>query len=113
MSAENKVRVYKTAIRPVLTYAAETRVNITKAKNMMRAVEMKTLRTTKRVSLRDQMRSKLIREDLEIQDIVFTSARRRFYRDHVDRMTEGRWAKSAKDEKPNRRPSGLPRKRRS
>ncbi|GJQ71581.1 hypothetical protein Trydic_g11284 [Trypoxylus dichotomus] len=72
---------------------------------------MKTLRTIKGVNLRDQIRSKLIREDLEIQDIVeFTRVRRRFWRDHVDRMTEGRSAKfvhfAILDEKRNsRRPS--------
>ncbi|GJQ72702.1 hypothetical protein Trydic_g1359 [Trypoxylus dichotomus] len=50
------------------------------------------------------MRSKVIRENLEIQGIVpFTRARRRFWRDHVDKMTEGRWEKWAKDEKPNSR----------
>ncbi|GJQ69010.1 hypothetical protein Trydic_g6183 [Trypoxylus dichotomus] len=37
---------------------------------MMRAAEMKTLRTIKRVSLRDRIRSKVIREDLEIQDSI-------------------------------------------
>ncbi|GJQ64948.1 hypothetical protein Trydic_g7115 [Trypoxylus dichotomus] len=52
MSAEGKVRIYKTAVRPVLTYAMETRVDKAKTKNMRRVPEMKTLRTIKKVSLR-------------------------------------------------------------
>ncbi|GJQ77295.1 hypothetical protein Trydic_g20717 [Trypoxylus dichotomus] len=70
---------------------------------MMRTAEMKTLRTIKGVSLRDQTRSKMI-EDLEIRDIVrFTRTRRRFWRDHVDRMTDGRWTNWVKDGKTNSR----------
>ncbi|GJQ77581.1 hypothetical protein Trydic_g20966 [Trypoxylus dichotomus] len=65
---------------------------------MMRAAEMKTLRAIKGVSLRNQIRSKVIREDLEVQDIVKFTMARRFWRDHVKRMTEGRLAKWAKDE---------------
>ncbi|GJQ72387.1 hypothetical protein Trydic_g3469 [Trypoxylus dichotomus] len=65
MSAGSKVYVYKTAVRPVLTYVAAARADTIKAKNMMRAAEMKILRTIKGVSLMDQIRSKVIREDLE------------------------------------------------
>ncbi|GJQ64826.1 hypothetical protein Trydic_g7003 [Trypoxylus dichotomus] len=63
---------------------------------MTRAAEMKSLRTIKVVNLRDQIRSKVIREDLEIQDGLQR-------RDDVDRLTEDRWAKCANDEKPNPR----------
>ncbi|GJQ66649.1 hypothetical protein Trydic_g4618 [Trypoxylus dichotomus] len=75
---------------------------------MLRAVERKTMRTTKGVSLRDQIGCKVITEDLEIQDIVrFTRARRQFRKHLVDKMTEDHWAKWTKDEKLNsRRPPG-------
>lgn len=113
ISTDSKVRIYKTVVRPILTYAVETRADTAKTKNMMRVAEMKTLRTIKGVSLRDQIRSDAIREDLNIQDVVrFTRSRRRYWRDHVDRMTEDRWAKWAKDGRPNsRRPPGRPPKR--
>lgn len=113
MSTQSKVRIYKTVVRPVLTYATETRAETTRTKSIMRAAEMKTLRTIKGVSLRDQIRSTAIREDLKIQDVVrFTRARRRYWRDHVDRMTDDQWAKWAKNEKPNsKRPPGRPPKR--
>ncbi|XP_045466794.1 uncharacterized protein LOC123675480 [Harmonia axyridis] len=89
MSADSKVRIYKTVVRPILTYAVETRADSTKTKNTMRAAEMIILRTIKGVSLRDQIRSEAISEDLKIQDIIrFTRARRRYRRDHSDRMME-------------------------
>ncbi|GJQ76531.1 hypothetical protein Trydic_g2234 [Trypoxylus dichotomus] len=70
---------------------------------MTRAAEMKTLRAIKGVTLRERIRSKVIREDFEIQDIV------RFTRDNVDKMTKGRWANWVKDKKSNSgRPSGRP-----
>ncbi|GJQ83616.1 hypothetical protein Trydic_g2948 [Trypoxylus dichotomus] len=53
MPAESKVRIYKTAMRPALMYAAETRM-----KNMRRTAEMKTVGTIKEVNLRDQVRRK-------------------------------------------------------
>ncbi|GJQ83541.1 hypothetical protein Trydic_g10893 [Trypoxylus dichotomus] len=37
LSTESKARIYKTVVRPILTYAAETRADTTKVKNMMRA----------------------------------------------------------------------------
>lgn len=48
----------------------ETRADTAKTKNMTRAAEMKTLRTVKGVSLKDQIWSDIIREDLKTQDIV-------------------------------------------
>ncbi|GJQ71053.1 hypothetical protein Trydic_g962 [Trypoxylus dichotomus] len=59
MSTETKVRIYKTVVRPARTYAPETRANTTKAKNVMRAVEMKTLKTIKGMNLREQISSKV------------------------------------------------------
>ena len=44
MSAEAKTRIYKTAVRPVLTYAAETRAETTPTQQILRTTEMKTTR---------------------------------------------------------------------
>lgn len=57
-------------IRPILTYATETRAETSTTKRIMRTTEMKTLRTIKGVSLRDRIRSQDIREELGIQDVV-------------------------------------------
>ncbi|KAL6421250.1 hypothetical protein ACFW04_013665 [Cataglyphis niger] len=56
MSTKNKIRIYKTCIRPILTYAAETRVETSRTKKMMRTTEMRILRAIKGVSLRDILR---------------------------------------------------------
>ncbi|GJQ78692.1 hypothetical protein Trydic_g2731 [Trypoxylus dichotomus] len=74
------------------SHAVETRANTTKMKSMIRTEGMKTLQVIKGVGLK---------EDLEIQDVIrSTRARRRFWMDHVDRMTEDRCAKWANSRRP-------------
>lgn len=46
MKREGKVRIYKTCIRPILTYAAETRADTAKTKSIARTTEMRILRNT-------------------------------------------------------------------
>ncbi|XP_045477896.1 uncharacterized protein LOC123683044 [Harmonia axyridis] len=113
MTAESKVRIYKTVVRPILTYAAETRAETATTKSLLRSTEMRILRTIEGVTLRDQIRSSVIRDELKVQDVVrFVRSRRRNWRDHVDRMGTDRLAKWAKNERPNtRRPPGRPPKR--
>ncbi|XP_072764658.1 uncharacterized protein [Anoplolepis gracilipes] len=113
MTTKSKIRIYKTCIRPVLTYAAETRAETSKTKRMMRTTEMRILRTIKGVSLRDRIRSSDIRREFELQDVVrWTRARRRFWRDHVDRMRPEQLPNWAKIQKLNtRRAVGRPPKR--
>jgi hypothetical protein len=41
---EAKVRIYKSIVGPILTYAAETRTDTTKTTQMLEVTEMKTLR---------------------------------------------------------------------
>jgi hypothetical protein len=41
MSTESKIRIYKTCMRPILTYAAETRAEISKTKQLLRSAEMR------------------------------------------------------------------------
>lgn len=48
MSTEGKIRIYKACVRPVLTYAAETRAETSQTTRMMRTTEMKVLRTITR-----------------------------------------------------------------
>lgn len=113
MTTNSKVRIYKTCVRPVLTYAAETRAETSKTKQLLRTTEMKTLRAIKGVTLRDQLRSSDIRQELQTEDVVrWIRVRRRHWRDHVDRMNTSRIAKWAKDNQPEtRRPPGRPPKR--
>ncbi|XP_055378969.1 uncharacterized protein LOC129610426 [Condylostylus longicornis] len=113
MLIENKVRVYKTCVSPIMTYAAETRADTSSTKQRLRATEMQTLRQICGYTLLDKKRSADVREECKIQDIVrWTRCRRRYWRDHVNRMSENRLPKIAMTNKPNtKRPPGRPPKR--
>lgn len=50
MITESKVRIYKTCVRPILTYAAETCADTKKTKRILRSTEMKTLCTIRGIS---------------------------------------------------------------
>lgn len=113
MSMESKVRIYRTCVRPVLTYAAETRAETSHTKRLLRTTEMKVLRSIRGISLRDRVRNEDTLRETGVQDVVrWIRARRREWRDHVDRMDTDRIAKWAKTQKPNtKRPLGRPPKR--
>ncbi|XP_045465000.1 uncharacterized protein LOC123674152 [Harmonia axyridis] len=113
MNKKAKVRIYKTCVRPVLTYATETRADNQKTKNIIRTTEMKILRNISGYTLRDRKRNTDIRHECQVEDIVrWGRKRRRAWNDHVDRMTTGRLAKIARDGIPRtRRPLGRPPKR--
>ncbi|XP_048520668.1 uncharacterized protein LOC125503803 [Dendroctonus ponderosae] len=98
MSRGSKVRIYKTCVRPVMTYAAETRAENTTTKRLLRTTEMRVLRSITGHTLYDMKRSEEIRDSCKVSDVVrWTRARR----DHVERMAVDRMAKIAKDQKPN------------
>lgn len=110
---EAKIRICKTYVRPIMTYAAETRADTKKTKSMARTTEMWTLRAITGHTLRDRVLSTAIREACDVPDIVrWMRQRRREWNDHVSRMGEERMARIARDGKPSsRRPLGRPPKR--
>lgn len=113
MSTRSKVRIYKTCVRPIMTYAIETRAENTTTKRLLRSTEMRTLRSITGYTLLDHKRSEEIREICEVQDIVrWSRNRRRGWRDHVSRMPNDRLVKIAREKRPNTpRPPGRPPKR--
>ena len=114
MSITSKARIYRTAVRPILTYAAETRADTNRTKRALRTTEMRALRAIAGVTLRDRQKSNEIRERCDgMPDVVrWSRGRRREWREHVDRMGNDRLAKAAYKEKPNTtRPLGRPPKR--
>ncbi|XP_044766305.1 uncharacterized protein LOC123322425 [Coccinella septempunctata] len=114
MSITSKARIYRTAVRPILTYAAETRADTSRTKRALRTTEMRTLRAIAGVTLWDRQRSSEIRERCDnMPDVVrWSRGRRREWRQHVERMQDDRLAKAAYKEKPNTtRPLGRPPKR--
>ncbi|XP_043496141.1 uncharacterized protein LOC122520182 [Polistes fuscatus] len=55
---DTKSRIYKATIRPILTYAVETRPETSKTRQMMEAAEMKIIRRITGKSLWDRQRVK-------------------------------------------------------
>jgi len=108
MSTECKVRIYKTNVRPVLTYASETRAETTCTQQLLRTTEMKTIRAIYGKTLREKIRSDHLRHLSGIQDIVkWTEVRGREWDAHVGRMV-----KIARDSRPQGvRSRGRPKKR--
>lgn len=91
LTTDGKLRIYKTCIRPVLTYAAETRRDNAKTTAMINTAEMRVLRIIKGISLRDRLRSSQIRAECEITSIgTFVRTRRKMWYKHVDRLPDDR-----------------------
>lgn len=113
MRTESKVRIYKSCVRPVLTYAIETRGETAETKRMLRTTEMKTLRTIAGKTLRDRIPNTEIREMCEVQDVVrWGRQRRRGWNQHINRMSGDRLVKISRDgNPPGKRPRGRPPKR--
>lgn len=107
---EPKVRIYKTVVRPILTYAVEIRPETAKTKQMLDTTEMKTLRKIVGITRRDHIRNDQIREQCKIQPIrEWTQIRRQQWNEHVSRMEEDRIARIARDNYPSgRRSPGRP-----
>lgn len=94
IDTKTKTHIYKTCVRPVLTYAAETRADTTTTKCMLRTTEMQTLRSITGYTRLDKIRSEAIREKCQMQDVVrWARNRRRLWNDHVGRMADNRLAK--------------------
>jgi hypothetical protein len=101
MSTDCKVRIYKTGVRPLLTYASETKAETAYTQQRLRTIEMKTRRAIHGKTLRDKIRSDHLRHLSAIQDInKWTEARRREWDAHVGRMEDNRLAKIARDSRP-------------
>ena len=64
------MRIYKSVVRPILTYAAETRTDTAKTMQILEVTEMKTLRRIINKTRMDKMRNERIRETCGIQNIT-------------------------------------------
>ena len=96
---EAKVRIYKSIVRPILTYAAETRTDTAKTRQFLEVTEMKTLRRIINKTKWDRIRNDRIRELCEIQNITFWVQRRRTeWSEHVSRMADDRLVKKKRRE---------------
>ncbi|XP_015177010.1 PREDICTED: uncharacterized protein LOC107066683 [Polistes dominula] len=68
---ETKARIYKTTIRPIMTYCAETRPDSAKIKRLLETTEMKILRKIRKIArktLLDKERSEKIRRTCQTEN---------------------------------------------
>ena len=110
---EAKVRIYKSIVRPILTYAAETRTDTAKTMQMLEVTEMNTLRRITNKTKWDRARNDRIRESCEIQNITSWVQRRRTeWSKHISRMADDRLVRKVRDGIPEgKRNRGRPMKR--
>lgn len=108
-----KVIIYKTILRPVLTYGSETWTLTTRLKSKIQAAEMRVLRLIKGVTRRDRLSNDDIRNELNIESILeFVERNQLRWYGHVMRMEEERYpAKYYQWQPREKRPVGRPRKR--
>ncbi|KAI4477630.1 hypothetical protein M0802_014675 [Mischocyttarus mexicanus] len=66
MSTNYKSRIYKTCVRPIMSYAIETRAEIAATKRPLRSTEMKTLRTMTGKKLFNHQRNDDIRKEYNV-----------------------------------------------
>lgn len=107
MSRETKAKIYKTCVRPIMTYAPETRAGTRKTKaRLLRTTEMRIRRTIAGYNLRDRVRNAQIRDICDTQDIItWVRQRRRGWNEHVSRMTEDSEESCTSEDHRLRRPS--------
>ena len=113
MSTESKVKIYKAMVRPVMTYGAETRAETSRTKQLIRTVEMNTLRAIVGKTRLDRVRNSTVREQCGVQDVSkFVKVRRKAWNEHVSRAGDTRLIKIVRDNKPEgKRYPGRPLKR--
>ncbi|XP_056637705.1 uncharacterized protein LOC130445842 [Diorhabda sublineata] len=70
MRIDSKIRIYKTCIRPIMTYGTDVREDTNKTKQMLRVAEMKTLRTIVGKTQRNRVRNTDVKEQCGILLIV-------------------------------------------
>lgn len=92
MRIDSKVKIYKTCVRPIMTYGIEAREETTKTKSMLRVTEMKTLRSILGKTRRDRVRNEVIRDECQVQDVVRCNpnGRRSTTADSIPEQTSGR-----------------------
>ena len=91
MGIETKSKINKAAIRPILTYTAETRPETSKTKQILETTEMKVMRKIAGKTLFDRKISEEIRRMCKIDSINdWVLQRKRNWNEHISRMTDDR-----------------------
>ena len=108
-----KVLIYKTILRPLLTYGSEIWTLTTKLKSRIQAAEMRVLRLIKGITRRDRRRNADVQEELDVEPIlIFVERSQLRWYGHVMRMDMERYPLRYYLWTPRgTRPRGRPRKR--
>jgi len=118
LNYNSKIQIYKTIIRPTVTYGSETWVLTTSDENQLKIFERKILRKiygptqnpdgTWRIKTKDELRQRMKQEDI----IKFIKSQRLRCVAHVMRMENKRTTRKITELKPYKtRPVGRPRLR--
>ena len=109
MMVESKIKIYKSVVRPIMTYDEETTAATTKTKQLLRTTEMNTLRAILGKTRFDRMKNIDILERCNLQEVVkFVKSRRKAWNEHVSRA-EQRLIILVRDARTNtKRPLGRP-----
>ena len=110
---KSKLIIYKTILKPILLYGAESWSLTTKTQSCLQAAEMRVLRLIKGVTRLDKCRNTDIREELSVKPLLDEIERNKLkWYGHVMRMGEERLPKKYLLWQPReKRPVGRPRKR--
>ena len=115
MFPESKTRIYKSCVWPVITYGTEARADSILQQQLRRTTEMRIVRTITihGKTLRDRIYSEELRKRSGIKDIVeWVNDRRRYWAEHVERMSDDRLPKIVLHNRPGGyRSRGRPKKR--
>ena len=108
-----KILIYKTILRPLLTYGSEAWVLTSKTRSKLQAAEMRALRLIYGVTRLDRRRNVDIQQELDVESILdFVERTQLRWYGHMMRMEDERNPKKYYEWQPEgRRPRGRPRMR--
>jgi len=90
------MKFYKVVGRPILLYGSETWVTTTRDVTRLEAAEMRFLRSVKGYTRLDEIRSEVLRKELEISGIQNVRSRhKQTWIKHLERMDNTRLSKHA------------------
>ncbi|KAK0154371.1 putative uncharacterized transposon-derived protein F52C9.6 [Merluccius polli] len=113
LSRKAKLSIYQSIFVPALTYGHELWVVTERTRLRVQVAEMSFLRRVAGLSLRDRVRSSVIREELGVDPLLLRVERSQMrWLGHLDRMPPGRLPGEVFRARPTvRRPRGRPRTR--
>ncbi|KAK0132743.1 putative uncharacterized transposon-derived protein F52C9.6 [Merluccius polli] len=113
LSRKAKLSIYQSIYVPALTYGHELWVMTERTRSRVQAAEMSFLRRVAGLSLRDRVRSSVIREELGVDPLLLRVERSQMrWLGHLVRMPPGRLPGEVFRARPTgRRPRGRPRTR--